>query len=788
MIRTMACVVLFAALCVPVHAEGRLMHQHWYEPGVEHGNPKFNSRFRVNDPEIAFHENLGRRSEVRGNGMMQILSRHHPADIARAELYLELWGGHPGTANKRVTVNGRSIYSIPETGTADQHCTHQYPTIELKPSDLVDGYNVFQFACDKGDSFWGHYIVEQACLRIELKPEAVDDGFQGISARVSVKPLEGNRFALSLTNADSIKDRIALIAFQGFYQGYDENGDGRRLDWHGFTKEREPVAYLGVTDSIDEAIVWDASMLPGQENMKARAWIYLNGQENPVYLTEETRIDQPLRHPAHEVSFLSPHDMPVPFWSRADNVKTCAIRLDCDPNRIERALLHVVSWDGGAGEVEDYFTLNGHALPIARDAGHDVLYTTHEIDPSWLRQGDNEIRLLSDTHHHGIEILLPGPMLAVKRETSRGDLALDRWSYIQIDEDRAKWGDWDEPGWLRYFGIAFGDLNRDGALDIASGRYVYLNPGGDMSAEWPRHDLGFNADAFAIVNVDGDDRADVIAQALPDLYWFEASSKQAHEWSAVKIGAIPETDHVTSQGFVTAQIVAGGRLELLIAGGDGIYLIEIPDEPSSGQWPKQKIAQGTASEGIGVGDIDRDGLVDIAAAPLSQDYVAWFKNPGEAGSLWTEHRFGQVDHDADRIEIADNNGDGRLDIVISEERYPGLEPDASLFWFEQPDDSTSEWTRHRIVTQYSMNNLDVADLDGDGDPDIITNEHKGPHLETQVWENDGAGRFQQHIVGAGREMHLGAQAADLDNDGDLDIAGHAWDAYGFLHLFRNDAR
>jgi hypothetical protein len=35
-------------------------------------------------------------------------------------------------------------------------------------------------------------------------------------------------------------------------------------------------------------------------------------------------------------------------------------------------------------------------------------------------------------------------------------------------------------------------------------------------------------------------------------------------------------------------------------------------------------------------------------------------------------------------------------------------------------------------------------------------------------------------------MHLGAQLVDLDSDGDLDIAGHAWDNYRFLHVWRND--
>jgi hypothetical protein len=107
--------------------------------------------------------------------------------------------------------------------------------------------------------------------------------------------------------------------------------------------------------------------------------------------------------------------------------------------------------------------------------------------------------------------------------------------------------------------------------------------------------------------------------------------------------------------------------------------------------------------------------------------VMWYENPGNSGSDWKGRLIGNTRFAPDRVCIADINGDGCSDVVVSEERWPGPDPDASLYWFEQPGDPEEpNWKRHTVITEYSLNNLDVADMDRDGDFDIITCEHKGP--------------------------------------------------------------
>jgi hypothetical protein len=397
--------------------EGQYWRTYWYQRGAEFFNPAFDRRFRVNSPEVVLHPTYGQRVEVRENGLMLIPISEDLRQINRAELYLEMWGGHPGTANKRVTVNGRSTYPLPEVGTAAKHCTHQYPTIYLQPTDLVNGYNALQFACDRGQSFWGHYIVDNAALRIEIKrdhPDIKQAGLLGFNALIKAESIPGQPEAMSLKLSSSDDNVIATVDYQGFYYGYDENGDTVTYGWHGMTKNKEPYAMLGTARQHPFAVDWDTSLLPEQQEMAVRAIVHFKNHPGLTYVTPVIGGLFAAKPKGVRVALYPSRDLPVPFWSRANQKKACTIEIDIEPARIERAELHVVIWDGGAGDVKDYFTLNGHPLSVAGKGKHDVLYRQIPLDPKMLKRGVNRIELLSDTEHHGLEVLLPGPALMIR--------------------------------------------------------------------------------------------------------------------------------------------------------------------------------------------------------------------------------------------------------------------------------------------------------------------------------------------------------------------------------------
>lgn len=393
-----------------------------------------------------------------------------------------------------------------------------------------------------------------------------------------------------------------------------------------------------------------------------------------------------------------------------------------------------------------------------------------------------------------IDVVVPrnynmGPVTLFRNSLHDARRSLDQWAYTEIDRNRGKWGDEASPEWLRYFGLDASDADGDGDMDLVSGRYYYRNPGGDMTGHWERNDLGMNVDGVLWIDADGDSLADCIAEALPAVYWLEAKDHSCTEWISRQIATVKATGHVNGQGHGIAQLVAGGKPEILISTGEGICCIEIPEEAEKMPWQAMIIAPEAQAEGIGTGDIDGDGDTDICSS-IEIDQVgkgiSWWENPGSITTAWKLHRVGETPGYADRFKIADINGDGRNDVVVTEERYPGLEPDAGLFWFENKGVG-KVWERHLVVEQYSMNNLDCADLDLDGDVDIVTAEHKGPR-QTQIFENDGKGNFKVHCIDIGRESHIGTKLFDLDRDGDPDLVSVGWDEYKFMHLWRNEAK
>ncbi len=416
-------VYLASFLCISfLFASGIVRAGTFYREYWANWDPNINNcsgRLRVNDTELSLHEEFGRRSEARANGLALMKVEEDIFGLESAELYLEMWGGHPGTANKRFYLNGRQAYQVPETGTAAGNCTYGYPKIPLKVGHLVQGTNALQFVCDRGDSFWGHFILDNAAIRCFLKPnhpELIRSGMERFSAQVELADTSNSlndMVRVSLSYQDQFKDSIRSVDYFGRYFGFDDDGDGRDNGWHGYTQKRLPRNHIGTSSTAPFEVVWDTTMVPSQSGaMAIRAVVHL---KNGLKYVTDTLDGLSFDAGRDRVEMYKCSEMPAPFWSRASRVSKATINLPEDVGVIRRALLMVKIWDGGEGNVKEPFRING--IPYSITSGkaiHDVVFTIAGIDPSNLRGGDNEITLVSDTEHHGIEVLLPGPVLIVR--------------------------------------------------------------------------------------------------------------------------------------------------------------------------------------------------------------------------------------------------------------------------------------------------------------------------------------------------------------------------------------
>ena len=154
------------------------------------------------------------------------------------------------------------------------------------------------------------------------------------------------------------------------------------------------------------------------------------------------------------------------------------------------------------------------------------------------------------------------------------------------------------------------------------------------------------------------------------------------------------------------------------------------------------------SHGNGIGDINGDGRNDVVTAS------GWFEAPANpAQDSWTWHpdyQFGGNGGAGLPILITDVNGDGMNDIIMGSPHGYGL------VWLEQKmQNGKRSFEQHWIETDYpTFHTMALADLDGDGKPELITGKQLLAHNGGDVGALEPVFLFYYKIHNGTFERHI----------------------------------
>lgn len=344
----------------------------------------------------------------------------------------------------------------------------------------------------------------------------------------------------------------------------------------------------------------------------------------------------------------------------------------------------------------------------------------------------------------------------------------------------------------RYESAAVFDVNNDGIPDIVSGAYWYPGPNFDRKCKiGPVQAVGEYFDDFSTIpmDVNGDGHMDFITGGWwgNNLRWRENPKGDPTK---------PWAEHVIAQtGNVETtrawDVDGDGQLEIVpnTPGASLKYLKLITDAAGkgTGQFKQVTVWDKPQGHGLGFGDISGNGRGDFVLAK------GWLEAPQDReNGKWIFHEDFDLGSASVPILVVDVNGDGVNDLIVGGAHAYGLS-----WWEQRRTGSKREWIKHPIDPFNSQyHDLIWADIDGDGQSELITGKRYRAHCGHDPGEYDPVGLYYFKWTGEGfvkqvidygpsrqgKGCGIYFQVVDLDGTGRLDVVAPGKDG---LYVFKN---
>jgi hypothetical protein len=215
----------------------------------------------------------------------------------------------------------------------------------------------------------------------------------------------------------------------------------------------------------------------------------------------------------------------------------------------------------------------------------------------------------------------------------------------------------------------------------------------------------------------------------------------------------------------------------------------------------QVIDPRTGAIHVPIVDLNKDGKPDFVVLLAQQhESVIAYVNRGK-GLAFTPQVVYEAPHPnwgSSGIDLVDLDKDGDMDVLLTHgDTFDDfvLKPYHGIIWLENT--GTFPFVEHRLATLPGAQRAQAADLDGDGDLDIVASAfvagEAAPNLASLVWlEQTAPGRFERRTLEGGTPSHATLDLGDVDGDGKPDIVA-GWFALGkglgaWADIWRNERK